>query len=274
MMSCRAPPASMMIGWLYPARCWTRARARSPCPSVCRGRRAWRRARRPTRQISRSPSTSGALANAPGRNGRIEIRDVVLLPEHAPRLCIEREQVARSRRARRRDHRLTVGVARGPIAYTSCSRCSRRPFVRPEHGAGALVERENPLDRRGWPRRARIGDKHTAAGDGRAGVAGVDGGAPHRGQSAGRKRVDDAGLVPDAEPARAPPLWPVVGNEANGGGQQTPAPDATSLTRRRSPRSRNRRLVMASCTVGIYRLFVGASALGYPRQPDGPGVAD
>ena len=86
----------------------------------------------------------------------------------------------------------------------------------PEDAAGLLIEAENALGAFGVERLGEVGDEDAAVGYGRAGVSAVDGSAPLDGQAVLGKFVEDAGLVPDTEPAFAAPLGPVVGVQIQG----------------------------------------------------------
>jgi len=87
--------------------------------------------------------------------------------------------------------------------------------VGPEHRAGFFVESQNAL---GAVHRARLGldiveDEHPSVGDRGAGVPAVYGHPPLHFEAIVRKRAQDAGLRPDAEPLGAAPLRPVLGKK-------------------------------------------------------------
>ena len=59
-MSCRTPPASTMIGWLYPGSVSDESERQISPPVSLSNAMTFALGSPPTRQISRSPSTSGA----------------------------------------------------------------------------------------------------------------------------------------------------------------------------------------------------------------------
>ena len=118
----------------------------------------------PTRQMSRSPSTSGAPLMPHDGTGRVEVLDVVLLPQDPAVGDVEGQQVAhRPERVdpvavdgRRRPRPDGVGQLEAGVVGL--------PLVRPEDRPGLLVQREDTrstaavLLRVGTP---RVGDEDT-----------------------------------------------------------------------------------------------------------------
>ena len=156
--------------------------------------------------------------DAPHRDARAVLRHVVLPPQHRAGLDVEAEQPpggADDVDAVAVDGRGRPGTDR--VAHRQHA-VGRRPLVGPQHVAGLLVEGEHPLDAvegarlRIFP---PIGDEHPAVGDGGTRVPRANRRAPGDLQLV-RQILDDARLVPDPEPVRAPPLRPVLGGRRRG----------------------------------------------------------
>ena len=166
--------------------------------------------------ISRSPSTSGALAMPQVADARVVVLDVALVPEHLARLDVE--TVQHPRRAERVDPVAVDGGRRaradgvGPLQHP----VRRVPLVGPQHLARLLVEGHQAL---GPVERARlrillpVEDEHPAVRHRGPREAGPDRRTPRHLQTVIRQAVDDPVFVPDRQPARAAPLGPVVGGQ-------------------------------------------------------------
>src|SRR5262249_50831403 len=76
--------------------------------------------------------------------------------------------------------------------------------------AGQLAACEAAVGHLDAPVGEPVGDVDAAAGDGGAGVAQRDGGAPADLRAAGGELIEDAALAPDGAAPRAEPLRPVV----------------------------------------------------------------
>src|SRR6266852_3034250 len=92
MMSCRTPPTSKMIGWLYPGSVSDESERQISSPVRLSSAITLASGSPPTRQISRSPSTSGAPVMP--HDGIDVLKSVVLLPQHTTRAHVERKQIA------------------------------------------------------------------------------------------------------------------------------------------------------------------------------------
>ena len=164
---------------------------------------------------------------APDGNAGVVLGDGVLLPDHRPGRRLQAQDAPGRPR-----HVDPVAVDGGGGAGAGGvgeheHPVGGGPLVRPEHLAGLLVEREQPL---GAVHRPRLGldvveHEDAAVRDGGAGVAAVDRGPPLHGEPGVGERLENAGLGPDAPPLLAAPLRPVLGRQAGRRGQGEEAGD-------------------------------------------------